>query len=696
MPTFPFFCGKDCGGDACALLATAVDGQITRIQHNPAGGEFLQGCRRGFDQPLFHHSPERLLKPLIRSGERGSGQFREATWDEALDLTAQRLDEIRAQYGPTAVLNLSSAGDTGALHCTYLLLARFLNLFGGPTRLYGSYSAGAASFILPYLFGGDDSRTGFDAAAMQYAETIILWGANLLETRMGTQMPHRLSQARARGAQIVVIDPRRSATARSAATRWLHPYPGTDAALMLAVLHVLFTEDLYQREFAEARSIGFDQLQRYVLGIDGGTARSPIWAETVCGIPAAEIASFAREYAAAKPAMLIPGYSIQRVYAGEEPIRLAVALQLATGNSGKLGGSTGSLNNIQPGLRVGRLPVPPAPVEASAPQFRWPDLVLEGRAGGYSSDIHAIYALGSNFVNQGADVQKNIAAFRKVDFSVCHDLFLTPTARMCDVVFPAASAFEKEDIGIPWLGNYLLYRPQIFPPAGEARSDYAALCDLAERLGFGPQFSEGRSEADWVQLFLDQSEIPDPAEFRRTGVYEAEKPLRAGLDDFCADPAAHPLETPSGKIEIASQRFARDTGLPAIPTWMPPPADPRYPLRLVTPKSPIYTHSQSNLTILRQRAGHALEMHPSDAQARGLAEGQQVRVTSPQGSLVIPLRLTEDIAPGVVSLHEGMWVEPLEPSANRGGAANLLTSTQGTPASASPVMHGIGVEVEEI
>ncbi len=609
MPTFPFFCGKDCGGDACALLATVADGRVTRIQHNPAGGEFLQGCRRGFDQPLFHHSPERLLKPLIRSGERGSGQFREATWDEALDLTAQRLGEIRDKYGPTAVLNLSSAGDTGALHCTYLLLPRFLNLFGGATYLHGSYSTGAASFILPYLFGGDVGRTGFDAATMQHAETIILWGANLLETRMGSQMPHRLSQARARGAQIMVIDPRRSATAKATATRWLHPYPGTDAALMLAVLYVLFDEGLYQREFAEARSTGMDQLERSVLGIDGGTAHSPAWAEGICGIPAAEIASFAREYAAAKPAMLIPGYSIQRVYAGEEPIRLAVALQLATGNSGKLGGSTGSLNNIQPGLRVGRLPVPPAPVEETVPQFRWPDLVLEGSAGGYPCDIHAIYAMGSNFVNQGADVQKNIAAFQKVDFSVCHDLFLTPTARMCDVVFPAASAFEKEDIGIPWLGNYLLYRPQIFPPTGEARSDYAALCALAERLGFGAQFSEGRSEAEWVQRFLDQSEIPDQVEFRRTGIYEAEKPLRAGLDDFCADPAAHPLDTPSGRIEIASQRFARDTGLPAIPTWMPPPADPRYPLRLVTPKSPIYTHSQSNLPdparARRPRAGDA-------------------------------------------------------------------------------------------
>ncbi|MBE0699946.1 MAG: molybdopterin-dependent oxidoreductase [Anaerolineaceae bacterium] len=200
MNTFPFFCGRDCGGDACALLATIDNGQVTRSQHNPAGGEFLQGCRRGFDQPLFHHSPERVLSPLVRVGERGSGQFREASWEEALEITATQLGEVREKYGAEAVLNLSSAGDTGALHCTYLLLSRFLNLFGGATSLKGSYSTGAASYILPYVFGDDVGRSGFDAATMQNAQMIILWGANLLDTRMGSQLPHRLSQARERGA----------------------------------------------------------------------------------------------------------------------------------------------------------------------------------------------------------------------------------------------------------------------------------------------------------------------------------------------------------------------------------------------------------------------------------------------------------------------------------------------------------------
>ncbi|MBE0699947.1 MAG: molybdopterin-dependent oxidoreductase, partial [Anaerolineaceae bacterium] len=145
-----------------------------------------------------------------------------------------------------------------------------------------------------------------------------------------------------------MIDPRRSMSAKAAANWWIPVRPGTDAALMLAVLHVLFTDGLYQREFAETRSVGFAQLERYVLGLDGDEAHTPAWAENVCGVPAEEIIRFAHAYAAARPAMLIPGYSIQRVYAGEEPIRLAIALQLATGNFGKVGGSTGSLNNLLP------------------------------------------------------------------------------------------------------------------------------------------------------------------------------------------------------------------------------------------------------------------------------------------------------------------------------------------------------------
>ncbi len=696
MTEIAVFCGKDCGGDACPLLATVKDGRVVRVSNNPAGGKYLKGCARGFAMPLEMYAPNRILTPLIRTGPRGSGQFREASWDEALDLTAARLGEIRARYGAQAVLHRGSAGSIGALHTTATLLSRFLNLFGGCTRLTGNYSNAAASFILPYLLGEVGAREcGFDAATLQYAEMIVLWGANVLETRLGCEVPQRLVEAKKRGAQVVVIEPRRSATVQHAATWWLPCRPGTDAALMLAVLYVLLTEELADRAFIAGHSVGFDLLEAYVRGQSGTPACTPAWAEEICGVPAAEIVRFARAYAAAKPAMLLPGYSIQRVFAGQETFRLTVALQLATANFGVRGGSTGGINSRLPLPRVGKLPVPPLAGMPAVPVLRWPDLILEGRAGGYPVDIHAVYHLGANSLNQGGDIHKAIAALEKVDFGVCHELFLTPTARYSDVVFPAAAPLEKEDVGLPWLGNYLLYKRQAVPPAGQARNDYEILCALADRLGFGAEYSEGRSAGEWVAQFIAQSEVNQVEEFRRSGIYLAAEQERVGLADFSADPARHPLDTPSGKVEIASETYVRETGGTLIPTWQAPPADPAYPLRLITPKSPHRTHSQgSSIAAIRQKAAHVLQMHPQDAAVRGLAAGARVRLFSPQGALRVTLELSNDLVPGVVCLPEGIWVDLGADGVDEGGATNILTATTGTIPGTACIMHAVGVEVE--
>jgi anaerobic selenocysteine-containing dehydrogenase len=283
----------------------------------------------------------------------------------------------------------------------------------------------------------------------------------------------------------------------------------------------------------------------------------------------------------------------------------------------------------------------------------------------------------------------------KADFTVCHELFLTPTARYCDIVFPAAHALEKQDIGIPWLGNFLTYKEQAVPPPGLSRCDYDILGDLGDLLGFGSEFSEGRSSRAWVQRFLDESEVADQEEFRRTGLYLAPDQERVGLSDFAADPAARPLRTPSGKIEIASGEYRRRTGFLEIPTWQEPRKDSRYPLLLLTPKSAHRTHSQGSMVAeIRRNAAHALEMHPDDAAARGLVEGERVRVFSATGETHIVMRLSPDLTPGVVCLPEGQWVEMDTAGRDLAGSANMLTSTEGTLPSVSCVMHAVGVDVD--
>ncbi len=693
MALIPTFCGQDCGGNACPLQAVVEAGRVERVRYNPAGGRYIRGCPRGLALPRETAASDRILTPLVRTGPRGSGAFRPADWDEALAITARKLGEIRAEHGPHAVMSFSGFAVTGALHGTHVLLTRFMNLFGGSTRLTGNYSNAAMLFTLPYLLGSDWIHSGHDAATMRRSRMIVLWGANVLETRMGAEMDRRLIDAARQGARIVVVGPRRSFTAERTGAWWIPCRPGTDAALMLAVLNVLSTEDLLDRPFVDSHCVGFDRLERYVRGQEGGPACTPGWAAEICGAPAEEIVAFARAYAAAKPAMLIPGYSIQRVFAGEEPYRLTVALQAATGNFGAAGGSTGASNRLLPLPRVGRLGIPPAAPQPSLPIVRWPDAILAGRAGGYPSDVRALYNLGGNPVNQGADITKSIAAFAKLEFAVSHEVFLTPTALQCDVLFPAATALEKEDIGLPWGGNYLLYKPAAAAPRGQARSDYDALWELADRLGFGAAFSEGRSAAAWVERFIALSEIPDPDAFRRTGIYRGPAAERVGLAAFATDPEQNPLDTPSGRIEIASDRYRRETGFPAVPTWQQPPAEEGYPLRMITPKSRHYTHSQSNFIRLSGRNAHALTMHPADAASRGIREGDRVRVFNARGEGRIAARISAEVMPGVVSLPEGIWVSLDGEGRDRGGSANMFTATGGTAPAAAAIMHGITVEV---
>ncbi len=259
---------------------------------------------------------------------------------------------------------------------------------------------------------------------------IVLWGANIVDCIMGCEWRARVRQAKRRGVPVVVIDPRRTETAKQLGTEWLPVRPGTDSALMLAVLHVLIREDLVDEAFVAAHATGWEALRRRVLG-EGGPATTPEWAEAVCGTPAARIVALARDWARRRPTALVPGLSLQRTWGGEEAVRLAIAIQVATGNLGRLGGSSGGRTwGGLPGPRFEGIPVPPNPVDASVAENDWADAVLKGRAGGYPADIRAAFNAGGNYVAQAADVHKSIRAMQALEFSVCHDLFMTATAKL--------------------------------------------------------------------------------------------------------------------------------------------------------------------------------------------------------------------------------------------------------------------------
>ncbi len=687
-------CNKDCGG-GCPLVAEMRDGRVVRLRDNPLAGRTMKGCPRGYEMPRAVYAPDRILKPLLRSGPRGSGQFREATWPEALDLVANRLAEVRERHGAASTLALAGfASGRGALHTTQRLTKRFLALLGGYTEITGGYSSAAADFVTPMVLG--TAQAGIDSATLRHSRLILLWGANPADTRLGCDTEYHIGQARRRGVEVIVLDPRRSATVAKLGTRWIPLRPGTDAALMMAVLYVLLQEGLMDRPFVEAHSSRFEALERHILGADDGVAKTPGWAKAICGTPEPVIRELALLYGRTHPTALIPGLSIQRTVGGEEAIRLAIALQLATGNLGQPGGTTGGLTwGKLPTPRMGSMPLPPNSARASVPVVQWPDAVLEGRAGGFPAEVHAIYSVGSNYVVQGSDLHKSLRAYRQVDFSVCHEYALTPTALQCDVVLPATTFLEREDIVFPAGGNYLLYSNQVVPPQGEARNDYEIFCELAERMGLGSSFSEGRSAAQWLEHFLGESDVTDVAAFRATGIFWGAEQERVGLSEFARDPQANPLKTPSGKVEIAPAAYAA-TGSPAVPTCRSLAADRGYPLWMVTPHARFRTHSQyETIPWFKRRTPQTLWMSPADAAARGISDGERVLVQSRQGRMRIAAHVTAEIMPGVVCLLQGTWPVLDAEGTETAGCANVLTSTEPTLPSHGPRTHSVQVEVQK-
>ena len=328
----PVSCNRDCGA-GCPLVASIEGGRVVRVSDNPLRPPGMRGCARGYRSPRVLYHPERLTLPLRRVGPRGSGRFQEISWNEALERVSGRLEDVRARHGPQAVLRLGGSGSCrGALHNTSQLTQRFLSLFGGFTGSYDSYSSAAESFVIPHVFGTPE--IGVDPDTLAESRLVILWGANVVDTRFGCLLEGRLKALRRKGTPIVVVDPRRSRTVEHLADRWVPLRPGTDAALMAGVLHELLARGAVDREVAARVSAGFDALEGSILGTGGGEPKSPEWAEALCGTPARSIREFAALYGSCKPAALISGLSIQRTLGGEEAVRMAVALQVATANLG--------------------------------------------------------------------------------------------------------------------------------------------------------------------------------------------------------------------------------------------------------------------------------------------------------------------------------------------------------------------------
>ncbi len=688
---YPVSCNRDCI-TGCPLEAVVEDGVLVKIRNSPHRSPYMNGCMRGFLFPSVVYHPDRLTRPLIATGRRGTGEIRSSDWEEALSLVADRMGTTHREHGPASVMRIGGSGACrGALHNTASLTKRFLACSGGYTDTAGSYSSEAADFVKPHMYGTE--AVGIDVKTLLYSKLIILWGFNAADTRFSPETEAVLTEAKRRKIPIVVIDPRRTRTVSRFAAQWIPIYPGTDTALMQALLFYILTEGLEDRGFIEAHSHGFDELEAHILGRDGTPPKTPRWAAGLCGLPAGTIEALARQYTAATPAALVPGLSIQRTLGGEEADRMGGALQLALGNVGVLGGSTGAGQwNVLTKPRCGKLPVPKNPAGSSVPVYRWADAVLEGRSGGYPADISMLYNVGGNYAVQGGDSKKAVEALEKADFVVSHDYFLTDTARYSDVVLPASTFVERRDIIFSHT-NYLYYSEAVIPPVEGARNDYDIFADLSERLGFQYEFTGGNSEQDWLDLFLRESEVGNKSAFFKIGIYEGEDQYRVGLSDFSRNPVEYPLATESGKIEIAC-RGVEEAGGNRIPRYHHYSEGSEFPLRLVTPHDRSRNNSQfDNVKEFSPSAEEGVRINPKDAAEYGIVEGDEIELFNKIGRMYGVARSTSDIMPGVLSCTQGGWFRRGERSGVRRFSVNVLTSSEPTLPSQGSRTHSIMVNI---
>jgi len=666
-------CPHDCP-DTCGMLVTVEDGVAVKIQGDPTM-PFTQGtlCTKVAHYLERTYAPERLMHPLKRVGPKGSGRFERISWDAALDEIVTRLKVLAAE-DPQTILPLSYAGTMGMVQYSSMDRRFFHRL--GASILDRTLCSSAGKAGIKATLGGS---VGMDPERFDEARLILLWGANPVVSNL--HLWSRVQEAKRRGAKVIAIDPYRSLSAEKC-TQHVALLPGTDGALALAMMHVLIAENLLDGDYIARFTLGFDALAERV------KQYSPQWAAQVCGLDAETIVQLARDYGTAKPAAIRLNYGMQRHAGGGIAARTIACLPALTGAWREVAGgivlTTADFYGFdhaaleRPDLLAGRRP-------------RVVNHAALGEAlTAAAPPVKAVIVYNNNPVAVCPDSMKVLAGFRREDlYCVVMDSFMTDTADYADLVLPATTQLEHYDVHKSYGHLYALANNPAIAPVGESLPNSEVFRRLAARMGFDePCFRDSDEDICRTALASAQPRMQgiDWEEMKRAGWQ------RLAVPERFAPFAEGGFPTPSGKCEFYSAALAAQ-GLDPLPFYNPP-AEGAAPgeLQFLSPPARNFLNSSfAHLKRFRDLEGEPrLEMHSADAAARGIRDGDAVRVFNARGSLRLRARVNDQPRRGVV-VAPSVWWKKHSPD---GGNANNLTAQRIADLGGGATFYDCRVQVE--
>ena len=699
-------CPHDCP-DTCSILTTVENGKAIAVRGNP-DHPFTRGrlCVKVNNYEERVYSDKRVLYPLRRVGPKGSKQFQRISWDEAIETIAKRWKSIIATDGAQAILPYSYLGTQGIINGLNVGDPLF-NKLGATVSERTFCDSGSCTAYMMTI----GPTPGVDPESFVHSKYILLWACNTL----GTNSHHWpfIEQAKKAGAKLVVIDPVRTRTARLA--DWHIPIrPGTDAALALAMIHVIIKENLVDRDYIDKHTVGYDELA------ERASTYTPEFAARETGIPVEDIVKLAREYATTPPAVVRIGVAVERHAGGGQTVRAIACLP----------GLIGAWKHVGGGLL--QLPIWAFPVKWEV--LMRPDLQPEKmrvlnswRLGpaltgelGFDPPIKALFVYNANpmaMVTEQAKLEQGLE--REDLFTVVSEHFLTDTARYADIVLPATTQLEQKDIMFSWGHLYLSYNNPAIEPLGEAVSNTELFRRLAKAMGIDdPSFYRTDDEIieaslDWTNPVLQGITLED---VKAKGYARLTMP---SADDWAPHREGN-FPTPTGKCEFKSsitgggnfvvplfrQGYNGDqdgTPVDALPHYIPPNENPqttpalakRYPLSLITPKSHAFLNSNyGNLPAQTAQAGEeqSVFLHPEDAEQRGIVAGAPIRVFNDRGAFEAFASISPDVMPGVVMAPSGYWHR----SNRKGATVHALTPPAYADLGRAPTFSDVLVQVGKL